>query len=50
MDSLVQSVIYGAIETDVTTTNGFYVNQFLSEAYTLQKIQQFMKELFLPEN
>ena len=36
MASLVQSGMYGAINTDDTTTNGFYVIQFLSEAYTLQ--------------
>ena len=36
MASLVQSVIYGAINTDYTITDGFYVIQFLSEAYTLQ--------------
>ena len=36
MVSLVQSGMYGAIKTDDTTTNGFYVIQFLSEAYTLQ--------------
>ena len=28
--------MYGAINTYDTTTNGFYVIQFLSEAYTLQ--------------
>ena len=36
MASLVQSGMYGVINTDDTTTNGFYVIQFLSEAYTLQ--------------
>ena len=36
MASLVQSGLYGAINTDDNTTNGFYVIQFLSEAYTLQ--------------
>ena len=36
MASLVQSSMYGAIETDDTTTNGFYVIQFLSEECTLQ--------------
>ena len=36
MDSLVQSDLYGAINTDDTTTNGFYVIQFISEAYTPQ--------------
>ena len=34
--SLVQSSMYGAINIDDTTTNGLYVIQFLSEAYTLQ--------------
>ena len=28
--------MYSAINTDETTTNGFYVIQFISEAYTLQ--------------
>ena len=36
MASLVQSGVYVAINTDYTTTNGLYVIQFLSEAYTLQ--------------
>ena len=36
MASLVQSVIYGDINTDNTTTNLFYVIQFLSEEYKLQ--------------
>ena len=36
MASLVQSGIYGAINTDYTTKNGFCVIQFLSEEYTLQ--------------
>ena len=35
MASLVQSGMYGYINTDDTTTNGLYVIQFLSEAYTL---------------
>ena len=34
--SLVQSGVYGAINKDDTTTNGFYVIQFLSDAYKLQ--------------
>ena len=37
MASLVQSGMYGAINSDDTTTNLFYVIQFLSEAYRLQK-------------
>ena len=36
MALLVQSGMYGANNTDDTTTNGLYVIQFLSEAYTLQ--------------
>ena len=28
--------MYGAINTDDTTTNGLYIIQFLSEAYKLQ--------------
>ena len=36
MGSLVQPVMYYAIKTDETTTNGFYVIQFISEAYMLQ--------------
>ena len=36
MASLVQSGMYGAINTDDTTTNVFYVIQFLSQEYTLQ--------------
>ena len=36
MDSVVQSVKYGVVNTADTTTNLFYVIQFISEAYTLQ--------------
>ena len=36
MASLFQSGVYGAINTDDTTTNVFHVIQFLSEAYTEQ--------------
>ena len=36
MASLVQSGKYGVINTDETTTNGFNVIQFISEAYTLK--------------
>ena len=36
MALLVESVKYGAINTTVTTTNGFYVIMFTSEAYTIQ--------------
>ena len=48
--SIVQSGMYGSINTDYTTTNGFDVIQFISEAYTLQKIQQLMEKLFLLVN
>ena len=34
--SLVESGKYGYINTTDTTTNGFYVVMFTSEAYTLQ--------------
>ena len=37
MASLFQSGMYGAINTDETTKNGFYVIQFISEVYALQK-------------
>ena len=36
MASLFQSVMYGVINTSGNTSNGFYVIQFISEAYTLQ--------------
>ena len=36
MASLVQSGMYGAINTYATTKNEFYVIQFISETYTLQ--------------
>ena len=36
MDSLVQSGMHGAINTDDTKINGLYVIIFTSEAYTLQ--------------
>ena len=36
MASSVESVKYGAINTTDTTTNGFYVVVFISEAYTIQ--------------
>ena len=36
MASLFQYGNYGAINTDDTTTNVFYVIKFISEAYTLQ--------------
>ena len=34
--SLVQSVMYGAINTDDNIANVFYVIQFISDSYTLQ--------------
>ena len=36
MALLVQSVMYGDINTDDTTTNELYIIQFISEAYMLQ--------------
>ena len=36
MASLFQSGMYGSINRDDTTKNGFYVIKFLSEAYTLK--------------
>ena len=36
MASLVQSGMYGSINTYDTTKNGFYVIQFISEAYMIQ--------------
>ena len=36
MASLVQSGMYGDINKDDTTTNGFYVTKFISEEYMLQ--------------
>ena len=33
---LIKPGLYGLINTDDNTTNGFYVIQFISEAYTLQ--------------
>ena len=41
MDSLVQSGMYGAINTYYTTTNELYVIQLISEAYTLQQFLHF---------
>ena len=37
MALLVESGKYGAINTTDTTSNGFYVIMFTSEAYTLQE-------------
>ena len=40
MASFFQSVKYGIINTYDTTTNGYYVIQFISEAYRLQNDTQ----------
>ena len=37
--------MYGAINTDDTTTNGFYVIQFISEEYTLQNNTKIDREV-----
>ena len=50
MASLLQSGMYYTINIDDTTTNGFYVFQFISEAYMLQKIQKLMNTLSLLVN
>ena len=42
ISSLVQSGIYVTINTYDTTTNGFYVIQFISEVYTLQNNTQIV--------
>ena len=36
MSSLVQPGLYGSINTDEITSNGFYNIKFISESYTLQ--------------
>ena len=36
MASLVKLGMYGTIKIDDTTKNGFYVIQFISDAYTLK--------------
>ena len=41
MSSLFQSGKYGVIDKYETTKNGFYVIQFISEAYTEQNNTQF---------
>ena len=45
MASLVQSSIYGDINTYDTTTNRFYVIQFISEAYMLQNNTQIDRQV-----
>ena len=50
MASLVQQGMYGAINTADITSNGLYVIKFISEEYTLQKIQQLTDKLFLLVN
>ena len=37
MASLIESVKYGVINTNDTSTNGFYVIMFTSGTYTLQE-------------
>ena len=37
MDALLQTGKYGAINTKYTTKMGYYVIEFMSEAYTLQE-------------
>ena len=44
MAALVQSGKYGVINTSDTTTNVFYVNKFISEAYTLQNNTQIDRQ------
>ena len=41
MASLVQYDKHGAINTDSTTTNGYYVIKFISGSYTLQNNTTF---------
>ena len=50
MASLVQSGMFGAINTDDTTTNGLYVIQFLTEEYTLQNNTKLMDKIFMLDN
>ena len=50
MTSLVQSVMYGAINTSDTTTNISYVIKFISESYTLQNNTTIDGILFLGVN
>ena len=45
MASLVQSGMYGVINTDDTKKNAFYVIQFISEAYTLQNNTQVDRQV-----
>ena len=44
MASLAHSGKYGVIDTADTTTNGFYVIQFISWAYTLQNNTQIDRQ------
>ena len=48
--SLVQSGMYGDINTDDTTKNGFYVIKFIPEAYKLQNNTTIDGKLFLLAN
>ena len=50
MASLVQSGMYGDINTDDTTKNGFYVIKFIPEAYKLQNNTTIDGKLFLLAN
>ena len=45
MASLFQSGIYGVINTDDTTKNGFYVIRFISESYRLQNKTQIDRQV-----
>ena len=45
MDSVVQSDMYGVINTDDTTKNGFYVIPFISETYNLQNNTQIEEKV-----
>ena len=47
MASLFQSGKYGVINTYDTTTDVFYVNKFISEAYRLQNNTTMTDNLFL---
>ena len=46
MASLFQPVMYGAIDTDGTTENVLYVNQLISEEYTLQNNTTIYGQVF----
>ena len=46
MDSLGQSGKYGTINTTDTSTMGYYVIKFVSEAYTLQEDTTYNRQIF----